>query len=67
MHRKLVALRIRHAILDAKIEREARRPHADTLRLTALKKLRLRLKEEIARLEREFFRKPQRPSGLVNA
>ncbi|MCY1705323.1 MULTISPECIES: YdcH family protein [Pannonibacter] len=67
MHRKLVTLRIRHAILDAKIERESRRPHTDTLRLTALKKLRLRLKEEITRLEREFFRKPAARNGVVTA
>ncbi|MFN4009908.1 YdcH family protein [Pannonibacter sp.] len=67
MHRKLVALRVRHAILDAKIERESRRPHADSLRLTMLKKLRLRLKEEVLKLEREFFRKPAQRGGVVSA
>jgi hypothetical protein len=67
MHRKLVALRVRHAILDAKIEREARRPHTDTIRLTALKKLRLRLKEQIIQAEQEFFRKRSRGTGMASA
>ncbi|SUB02025.1 Protein of uncharacterised function (DUF465) [Pannonibacter phragmitetus] len=67
MHRKLVALRVRHAILDAKIEREARRPHTDAIRLTALKKLRLRLKEQITQVEREFFHKQTRGTGMASA
>ncbi|WP_041375405.1 YdcH family protein [Polymorphum gilvum] len=56
MHRKLVALRVRHAILDAKIGREERRPHPDSLRIMSLKKIRLRLKEEIVQLERRVHR-----------
>ena len=41
------ALETKHATIDRKIAEEALRPHPDDLVLTALKKQKLRLKEEI--------------------
>lgn len=49
----LRSLRTRHEIVDAKIGSEQNRPMPDTLRIRALKKIRLRIKEQIAFLERE--------------
>ncbi len=46
----LVELRRKHESLSDKIETEARSPASDTLRLTELKREKLRLKEEITRL-----------------
>ena len=50
MHRRLVALQARKEIVDARIEKEHRRPRPDTLRLQALKRRRLELKDRIALL-----------------
>lgn len=46
----LSALRDKHAGLEAEIDEEAGRPHPDELRIAELKKRKLRLKDEIARL-----------------
>lgn len=46
----------KHHALEAEIEREMERPLADTLKLTELKREKLQIKEEIARLQNE---KPQ--------
>ena len=43
-------LAARHAQLEAVVEREAQRPVPDPVRLTELKREKLRLKEEMARL-----------------
>jgi hypothetical protein len=51
--RRLIELRIEHADLDALIDAAAREPGPiDELRLRRLKKRRLALRDEIARLER---------------
>lgn len=42
------ALETKHATIDRRIAEEAHRPHPDDMVLTALKKQKLRLKEEIA-------------------
>lgn len=47
----LVELRKKHANLAHKIEQEMRSPSSDDLRIAELKKEKLRLKDEIARLD----------------
>lgn len=56
MQEHLSALHIRHSILESKIQREERRPRPDSLRLTALKKIKLSIKERIERVERRLMR-----------
>jgi hypothetical protein len=46
------SLKSKHADLDAKIADEERRPLPDEAALHALKKLKLRIKDELAILER---------------
>lgn len=48
----LKALRARHSIIAAKIDEEQRRPQPDGIRVRALKKIKLHLKEQIMLLER---------------
>ncbi len=43
----------KHHVLEAEIDRELERPLADTLKLTELKREKLRIKEEITRLSSE--------------
>lgn len=49
----LVELRRKHAVLEEKIETEIRSPASDDLTIAALKKEKLRLKDEITRLSSE--------------
>lgn len=49
----LAALERRHQILEDKIEEEMQHPARDALLITALKRKKLEIKDEIARLERE--------------
>lgn len=49
----LSELRRKHAVLEDKIEVEARSPGSDDLDIKALKREKLRLKEEIAKLSSE--------------
>jgi hypothetical protein len=49
--RRLIELRIEHADLDALIDRAAEQTPADELMLKRLKKRRLALRDQIARLE----------------
>ena len=49
--RRLIELRIEHADLNAVIDRTAEDPLADELALRRLKKRRLALRDQIARLE----------------
>jgi len=49
---RLNALRTRHGILQAKIDREHLRPRPDTIRVKIMKKMRLKLRDQIARYER---------------
>ncbi len=53
-HRRLIDLRIEHADLDSLIDRSAIDPPADELMLRRLKKRRLRLRDQIVRLEVEL-------------
>ncbi|MCB1475852.1 MAG: DUF465 domain-containing protein [Rhodobiaceae bacterium] len=46
----LIELESRHRVLDRSIDEEMSRPFVDTLRVSALKKQKLHLKEEIERL-----------------
>ncbi len=46
----LDSLRTKHAALETKIQDEQRRPGADNIQLTSLKRQKLQLKEEIERL-----------------
>lgn len=51
MKQLLKALRARHTIVAAKIDEEQRRPQPDGIRVRALKKIKLHLKEQIMLLE----------------
>lgn len=53
-HRRLIELRIEHADLDDLIDRAADRQPLDDLALRRLKKRRLVLRDQIARLETEL-------------
>ena len=46
----LTELRRKHEALAAQVEAESRKPASDTLELTALKKRKLAIKEQITRL-----------------
>ena len=46
----LQELRKKHEVLSRQVETESRSPGSDTLALTALKKRKLAIKEQIARL-----------------
>ena len=52
--RRLIELRIEHADLDSLIDRGAADPMVDDLALRRLKKRRLALRDQIARLENEL-------------
>jgi len=52
--RQLIELRIEHADLDAMIDRAADDSPVDELMMRRLKKRRLSLRDEIARVEREL-------------
>lgn len=47
----LAELTEKHHVLEAEIDQEMDRPLADTLKITELKRQKLRIKEEIARLK----------------
>lgn len=51
MHSRLKSLRNQHNTLDSLIRREEMHPYPDTLHIRSLKKFKLRLREEIARIE----------------
>ncbi len=48
---RLVELSERHSALKRRIEEEISRPHADSLKITELKRKKLALKDEIQRLQ----------------
>lgn len=58
--RQLIELRIEHADLDALIDRAADDSPVDELMMRRLKKRRLSLRDEIARVEREL--QPNEPA-----
>jgi len=49
---RLDSLKARHAGLEAQITEETKKPHPDDTTIHALKKEKLKVKDEIARLER---------------
>lgn len=49
----IVQLRERHANLKQQIDEEIHRPEPDSMRISDLKKQKLRIKDEIVRLEHE--------------
>lgn len=51
MHRRLISLRNQHNSLNDLIRREQMHPYPDTQHLRTLKKLKLRLRDEIHRIE----------------
>ncbi len=53
-HRRLIELRMEHADLDSLIDHGGDEPTIDDLRLRRLKKRRLLLRDEIARLQLEI-------------
>lgn len=48
---QIEALKARHAQLETVLEEEARRPHPDPLTIAQIKKEKLRLKDELMRLD----------------
>ena len=48
------ALRAKHATLKQAVEQENQRPHPDDIHIAELKREKLRIKDEIARLEAEL-------------
>ncbi|EFO29674.1 conserved hypothetical protein [Roseibium sp. TrichSKD4] len=58
MYTRLKALRSQHKNLDSEIRQEEKRPAPDHLHIRTLKKFKLRLREEISRLERTLNRRP---------
>lgn len=50
---RLTALSMKHADLERAIEVENQRPLPDNLRVTQLKREKLRIKDEIARLQQQ--------------
>lgn len=67
MKQLLKALRARHSIVAAKIDEEQRRPRPDGIRVRALKKIKLHLKEQIMLLEQsEAMKAPVARSRASN-
>tara|TARA_R110000751_G_scaffold249308_1_gene349024 strand:- start:417 stop:686 length:270 start_codon:yes stop_codon:yes gene_type:complete len=52
MNRLLKALKARHAIVEARVVEEQRRPKPDHVSVRALKTIKLQLRDQIASLER---------------
>jgi len=50
LHARLTELTDKHRALDRRIEEESARPLADSLEIAALKRKKLRIKDELARL-----------------
>lgn len=51
MYNRLKSLRSRHNTLDSLIRREEMHPYPDTQHIRSLKKFKLRLRDEITRIE----------------
>jgi hypothetical protein len=54
LEQRLRELDARHRDLDTIIENEAKRPSADTTRLSAMKRQKLKLKEEIEQIRQRL-------------
>lgn len=48
---RIETLRARHADLESQLAEEIHRPHPDDIRITELKREKLKLKDEIVRLD----------------
>ncbi|MTH96867.1 YdcH family protein [Roseibium sp. RKSG952] len=57
MYTRLKALRSQHETLETQIRREEKRPAPDAMHIRTLKKFKLRIRDEIARLEHVLDRK----------
>ena len=55
LRRRLATLRVEHEALDASVAALAAVQHADQVRIARLKKRKLTLRDEIARLEDQLF------------
>ncbi len=51
MYSRLKSLKAQHITLDSLIRREEMHPYPDSLHIRSLKKFKLRLREEISRIE----------------
>ena len=51
-HSRIDALKVKHQQIDETLQSEASRPHPDDAAIAAMKKKKLRLKDEINRLTR---------------
>lgn len=49
---RIEALRVKHARLEVEIDQEARRPKPDDVQVAAMKRAKLRIKDEIERMAR---------------
>ncbi len=54
MQNRLKSLYARHGILEAKIHGEQSRPAPDSIRVKALKKMKLKLRDQIEAMERRM-------------
>jgi hypothetical protein len=63
MYARLKSLQTRHEILESKIQGEMMRPRPDEVRLTLLKRMKLKLRDEIAGIERGLEARRQMKSG----
>ncbi len=61
MYARLNALKVRHDILESKIQGEMSRPRPDDLRLRLLKRMKLKLRDEMAGIEDRLF--SEKPAG----
>ena len=64
MYARLKALKVRHDILESKIQGEMSRPRPDDLRLRLLKRMKLKLRDEMAGIEKLLF--SEESSGQSN-
>ncbi len=58
MKNRLTSLYARHGIIDAKIQGEQSRLRPDSIRINSLKKIKLKLRDQIALTERRFALAP---------
>ncbi len=66
LHEHVDSLRAKHARLEEQIDEEQHRPLPDSTVLVRLKREKLRLKEEIERLEHDDEGESERPRVTMN-
>ncbi len=57
---RLKALRNRHGIIQSRIQREEMRPQPCSIRIMSMKRIRLRLREEIHKVEDMLMRSTEK-------